>query len=370
MSTLILHALIKKEFHQITRDPSSILIAFVLPFILLLIYMYGINMDTVKVSMGLINEDPSIEISTLIESFNKSPYLKTIVYENKNEMYDDLAGSKIRGFIRIPNDFTRKLSRGENSEIQVVTDGAEVNLSNYAISYPTSIANNWLYDSKFAPKAYKPLISPQIRFWFNQEIDSHYFILPGSLAITMTLIGMLLTALVVAREWERGTMEALLTTKVNKIQIVLGKYIPYFALGMASMAFSVFMCVVVFQIPFNGSYFVLFSVSALFLFTALGFGLLISTNFKDQFLASQTALAIGFLPALMLSGLMYPISSMPVVIQQFTKIIPARYFVSFIQSEFMAGTVLEIVLINSIYLIVLGLILFALVVKKTKMRLD
>lgn len=364
----IVKALIKKEFHQIIRDPSSIVIAFILPLMLLLIYMYGVNMDTVKVKMGIKNEDPSAEIATLVSSFNKSDYMRTFTYDDKSKMYDDLSGSKINGLIVIPNDFTSKLSKGQNASLQIITDGAEVNLSNYANAYPVAIANQWLTQSKF--KSQPPRIITDTRFWYNQDINSHYFILPGSLAITMTLIGILLTALVIAREWERGTMEAILTTKVKKIEIILGKYIPYFTLGMISMGFSVFMCVVVFKIPFRGSYTVLFAVCGLFLITSLGFGLLISTNFKDQFLASQAALAVGFLPALLLSGLMFPINSMPEIIQHITKVIPARYFVSFIQSEFMTGTVPEIVATNAIFLAILGLLLFAIVMKKTKMRLD
>lgn len=363
-------ALIRKEFFQMMRDPSSIIIAFVLPFMLLILYMYAINLDTVKVSLGLKIEDGNFEMSRLAEAFSQSKYVKATVYQDRETMYNDLIRNKIRGIVVIPSDFSTKLERGQAADMQVITDGSEVNLSNYAKSYPAMIANQWLSTSKYKYKMTPPLISPEIRYWYNQDINSHYFILPGSMAITMTLIGMLLTALVIAREWERGTMEALITTRVSKLDILLSKYIPYFTLGMVSMAFNVFMCVAVFHIPFRGSYLILFGVSALFLFTSLGFGLLISTNFKDQFLASQTALAVGFLPALMLSGLMFPISSMPVPIQWITMVLPARYYVSFIQSEFMAGTVWHIVIINSVYLLVLGVILFIAIYKKTKLRLD
>jgi ABC-2 type transport system permease protein len=185
----------------------------------------------------------------------------------------------------------------------------------------------------------------------------------------MTLIGILLTALVIAREWERGTMEALLSTKITKLHIILSKYIPYFVLGMLSMAFNVFLCVVVFGVPFRGSLLVLFFVSGLFLFTCLGIGLLISTVTKNLFVASMLSTAIGFLPSLLLSGLMFPISSMPKIFQYLTMVLPPRYFITFIESEFMAGTIWNIVLINSIFLTVLGLILFVAVYKKTAERL-
>ncbi len=366
----ILISLVRKEFYQIVRDPSSILIAFVLPLILLLIYMYGINMDTVKVSLGIKADDLTPEVETLVKSFSQSEYVNATVFEDKDKMYDEITASRLRGAVIIPNDFSTKLSRGQAAQMLVITDGSEANLANYVQSYPAQIANLWLLTSKYAQGAKKPLVTADIRYWYNQDINSHYFILPGSLAITMTLIGILLTALVVAREWERGTMEALLSTNATKLHIVLGKYIPYFVLGMLSLAFSMFLIVVIFQIPFRGNFFVLFLVSSLFLFTCLGIGLLISTKLKDQFLASQAALAIGFLPALFLSGLMFPINSMPMFFQYLTRIMPPRYFVYFIQSEFMAGTVLEITVESSIFLLIIGLFLFGAVYKNTAMRLD
>lgn len=366
----ILSALIKKEFSQILRDPSSVIIAFVLPLILLLIYMYGINLDTVKVTLGIKNDDANPEISTLVKSFGHSDYIKSFVYEDKNLMYNDLTKSKLKGFVIIPNDFSKNLANKKPAQMLVVTDGSEANLANYAQIYPVSIANQWLATSTYKYSVKQPLINPEIRYRYNQDINSHYFILPGSLAVTMTLIGMLLTALVIAREWERGTMEALISTRVRPIQIVLGKYIPYFILGMGSMIFNVFMCIVVFQIPFRGSLLILFTVSGMFLFTCLGIGLLISTNFKDQFLASQAALAFGFLPALMLSGLTFPINSMPMFFQWLTRLIPPRYFVTFIQSEFMAGSIPEVVIFNAAFLSILGMILFGIVYKNTATRLE
>ena len=355
----VLKALVIKEFYQIFRDPSSILVAFFLPLMLLLIYMYGVNLDTVKVRMGFKIDDPSQQVTTLVDSFKGNKFITPYVYDNPQKMYSDITGSKLRGILVIPNDFSSKLDRNETATVQVITDGSEANLANYVQNYSKTILAQWLnYSSKYSKKIPPSLITLDSRYWYNQEINSHYFVLPGSLSITMTLIGMLLTALVIAREWERGTMEAILTTKVTRIQIVLGKYIPYFILGMTSMSFSVFLCINVFQIPFRGSFLVLFIFSGLFLFTAMGQGLLISTVLKDQFTASQAALVGGFLPALMLSGLVFPITSMPIPIQWLSSIIPARYFVSCLQSEFMAGTVPEIVIPNCIFLGVLGIILF------------
>ena len=366
----ILFALIKKEIKQILKDPSSILIAFILPLVSILIYMYGINLDSIKVTLGVKNDDLSPEISTLVKSFGHSKYVNSIIYDNTGDIENAIIKSKIKGAVIIPNDFINKLSRKDTADLLVITDGSEVNSANYVQNYASAIANNWLMTSKFKNTVKQPKISAEVRTWYNPDLDSHYFILPGSVAITMTLIGILLTSLVVAREWERGTMEALLSTGVKRIHIILGKYIPYFILGMLSLAFNIFLCICVFKIPFRGNYAVLFLVSSLFLLTSLGIGINISSILKNQFLSSMVAMSLGFMPALMLSGLMFPINSMPVFFQHLTRIMPPRYYVAFIESEFMAGTVIEIVLINTIYLGILGIILFIAGYKNTSMQLE
>jgi ABC-2 type transport system permease protein len=370
----ILLALIKKEIKQILRDPSSIVIAFILPIISITIYMYGINLDSVKITIGIKNDDNSPEVATLVKSFGHSKYINSINYDNMEDIKTAILSSKIKGAVIIPNDFSSKLSRGqgvnEKADLLVITDGSEVNTANYVQSYALAISNQWLATSKYKKNLSKPLINIENRTWYNPDLNSHHFIVPGSIAITMTLIGILLTSLVIAREWERGTMEALLSTKVRAIHIVLGKYIPYFILGMLSTAFNMFLCVCIFQIPFRGSYFMFFLISGIFLFTSLGIGLMISTALKNQFMASMVSISLGFMPALMLSGLLFPINSMPVFFQYLTMIIPPRYYISFIESEFMAGGVNEIRLANAFYLTVLGLLLFAGVYKKTQMRLS
>jgi len=366
----ILLALIKKEIKQILRDPSSIVIAFILPIISITIYMYGINLDSVKITLGIKNDDNSPEVATLVKSFGHSKYINSINYDNMEDIKTAVLSSKIKGAVVIPNDFSAKLSRGQRADLLVITDGSEVNTANYVQSYANMISNQWLATSKYKKNLSKPLINVENRTWYNPDLNSHHFIVPGSIAITMTLIGILLTSLVIAREWERGTMEALLSTKVRAIHIVLGKYIPYFILGMLSTAFNMFLCVCVFQVPFRGSYFMFFLISGIFLFTSLGIGLMISTALKNQFMASMVSISLGFMPALMLSGLMFPINSMPVFFQYLTMIIPPRYYISFIESEFMAGGVNEIRLANAFYLTLLGLLLFAGVYKKTQMRLE
>ena len=320
--------------------------------------------------MGIKNDDPTPEVATLVKSFGHSKYVNSIYFDNLKDIETAIIRSKIKGAVIIPNDFSTKLARGQNADLLIITDGSEVNTANYVQSYALSIANSWLMTSKYAGSVKSPSVSAEVRTWYNPDLNSHYFIVPGSIAITMTLIGILLTSLVVAREWERGTMEAMLSTSVKTIHIVLGKYIPYFILGMLSLIFNIFLCVVIFQIPFRGSYLVLLVVSGLFLFTSLGIGLNVSSVLKNQFLASMVAMSVGFMPALMLSGLMFPINSMPVFFQHLTRILPPRYYVSFVESEFMAGGVNSIRLENAIYLTILGLLFFAAVYKNTSMRLE
>ena len=367
----IYFALIQKEFYQIIRDFSSILIAFILPLVILILYRYGVNLDTVKVTIGIKNDDINPKLSTLINSFDHSEYIKTQYFFDKDKMYKKIQNSYLKGAIIFPNNFTKNLAKQNNADVFVITDGSEANLANYVQNYCSEIVKNWLINSSdFKYQTSKDLISSDARFWYNQDINSHLFILPGSLAITMNLIGMLLTALVISREWERGTIESLFATNITRLNFVLGKYIPYFILGMLSLAFNVFLCIKVFQIPFKGNILVLLFVGGLYLFCCLGVGLAISSSYKEQFSSSQMALSFGLLPAFMLSGLIYPISSMPVIFQYLTMILPPRYFIIFIQSEFMAGTIPKIILINSAFMSILGILLFLLVYKNINLRLE
>ena len=367
----IYFALIKKEFYQIIRDFSSILIAFVLPLMILFLYRYGVNLDTVKITLGIKNDDINPKLSTLVNSFNHSDYIKTRYFYSKDEMYKEIQNSRLKGAVILPNDFTRNLINNKKADVLVITDGSEANLANFVQSYCMSVLNLWLsQNSDFKFQTRKPLINSDIRFWYNQDINSHFFILPGSLAITMNLIGMLLTALVISREWERGTIESLYATRITRMNFVIGKYVPYFILGMLSFIFNIFLCTVIFQIPFRGNIFVLILVGGLYLFCCLGVGLTISSSYKEQFSSSQMALSFGLLPALMLSGLIYPISSMPKIFQYLTAILPPRYFIIFIQSEFMAGTIWKIVIINSIFLGILGILLFFLVYRNVNLTLE
>ncbi|MCH3914503.1 MAG: ABC transporter permease [Acidaminococcaceae bacterium] len=366
---MILWSLIKKEFYQIVRDSSSIIIAFILPLALLFIYMYGINMDTTKVKLGIIQETDTPAMELLVSGFNKNKYVKVVTYKQRQPAYRDLADSKLHGIVIIPQDFERKLRQGQVGSVQLITDGSESNTANYVYNYVYSIVEAWYLNWSGQKEASLP-VTMETTYWYNPEINSHYSILPGSLAITMTLIGILLTGLVVAREWERGTMETLLSAGVSRINLVLGKYIPYYILGMLSLFSNVLVCIFLFKIPFRGSFFNLFVFGSFFLLTCLGVGLFISTKLKSQLLAGQVAFNLGFLPSLLLCGLMFPIQSMPDFFQNLTRIIPASYLVLLLQNEFLVGTAKDLVIDNSLFLLVLSVLLFVLVYFSTPKRLS
>lgn len=365
---MVLLALIKKEFLQMVRDPSSILIAFVLPMILLIIYMYGINLDTPKVRAALLVEQPTVLTDELSAAFNQSRYMKVVNVNNREQAYQMLRDTEVAGLIVIPQDFEEKVSCGSAAELQLITDGSETNSANYVYSYTQAGLSSWYQTRESSVAIQQPIVLQSV-FWYNQDMNSHYSILPSSLAITMTLIGILLTGMVVAREWERGTMEALLAAGVNRLDLVLGKYIPYFILGMLSLYANVLACIYIFDIPFRGSFVSLSIFGSFFLLTCLGIGLLISTKMKSQFLAAQLSFMIGFIPSLLFSGMIFPLQSMPDLFQPIPRFIPARYFVLLIQSEFLVGGISNQMWVNTGFLAVLAVLFFVLVFFSTPRRL-
>jgi len=365
-------ALIKKEFFQIIRDPSSILISGVLPLILLFIYGFGVSLDLDHLRIGLVMEEESDEAVSFAESLRNSRYFEVTTVRDRRELEDKMLEGKIRGFVVIPAYFSSSWKRpGQEAPLQVITDGSEPNTAQFVQNYVRGAFSVWLQQEKLNQNLKGlPLIQTLPRFWYNEELESRNFLIPGSIAIIMTLIGTLLTALVVAREWERGTMEALMSTPVTIFQLLVGKIVPYFILGMLSMTLCVVVAVWFYQIPLRGSFLVLAMSSASFLLAATLLGLFISTLSKNQFVASQASIVSAFLPAFILSGFIFEISSMPGWIQALTHFIPARYFVSSLQTLFLVGNVWEVILPNTFFILLFALIVLTLTVYKTAKRLD
>ncbi|MDE3047791.1 MAG: ABC transporter permease, partial [Verrucomicrobiota bacterium] len=295
-------ALIKKEAFQIIKDPSALLIAVFLPILLLFLYGSGVSLDLKHLRIGLCMEDTSPDAQSLAKAFVDSPYFDVRIVRDRRELTPAIERGEIRGFVVIPSYFSQfRTEAGQDAPIQVIADGSEANTANFVQYYCAGAFSNWLAQEAISSDLRGlPLIRTEPRFWFNNTLESRYFLLSGSLAIIMTLIGTLLTALVVSREWERGTMEALISTPAGKWEIIAGKIIPYFFLGLISMAICIFVSTILYDLPLRGSLWLLFLVSSSFLICALGTGLLISLLSKIQIVASQISIIIGFLPAYML----------------------------------------------------------------------
>ena len=368
-------ALTRKETLQIIRDPSSYMIAVVLPLLLLFIFGYGVSLDLRNIPVGLVIEQSSPEADSLVASFRNSRFFTIRIAHNRSEVEVDLVSGRLKAIVVLAADFAKRLGRGESAPVQVIVDGSDPNTAGLAENYVQGVWSNWLQQESISagglaarPAAVSRIVA-QPRYWFNPQIDSRDFLIPGAVAINMTLIGTLLTSLVVAREWERGTMEALMATPVGVADFLLGKLIPYFVLGMAAMLLSVIMAITVLRVPFRGSAGALLMVSSVFLMAMLPLGLLISTVTKNQFAASQAALMAAFLPAFELSGFIFEIDSMPVPIRLFTRILPARYFVSSLQTLFLAGDVASVLIPDTLALLTIAAVLNFMLIRSTRMRL-
>jgi len=364
-------AYFQKEYKQIIRDPSTFLIAFVLPIMMIFIFGYGVSLDADKIKIGIILEDTATEARSLANSFIATPYFDVQSSYDRLAFEDDLTAGRLRGLITIPLNFSRDINRGTKASLQVILDGSETNTAKFVLNYAEGVVANWNIQRAIEKKrTILPPISLESRVWFNPALESREVLLPGSVAIIMSLIGTLLTALVVAREWERGTMEAMMSTPIRIREMLLGKLIPYYLLALGSMTLCVALSVTLFGVPFRGSYIILFFSTTCFLLAALGQGLLISTLARNQFVAGQIAIMAGFLPAFMLSGFIFEISAMPWPIRAMTYLLPPRYFVTILQSSFLSGVPWDLLLPNLAAMLFIAFVFFILTARKTVKRLD
>lgn len=367
-----LKALIIKEFYQISRDLSSLAIGFLLPLVLLFIYGFGVSLDLNHLRLGLVVEESAPDAQSFAQSLSGSRYFDLAVAQDRRQLMKPMVSGDVRGIVVIPSYFSAFRQKPSTvAPIQVIADGSEPNTATFTQNYVRGAWEEWLTQEVLSNNLQGlPPVRLQARYWYNEELESRNFLIPGSLALIMTLIGTLLTALVISREWERGTMEALMSTPVTILELLLGKLIPYFILGMLSMLMCTFVAVSMYHVPLRGSWLLLALVSAVFLITALALGLLISTKARNQFVAAQASQITAFLPAFMLSGFIFEISSMPLPIQLLTYVIPARYFVTNLQTIFLVGNIWSLILINLLPIIAVGLILFYITSHITVKRLD
>ena len=362
-------AITRKEFIQIWRDPMSLAMAFLLPLILLFIYGFAVTFDVDRITTVVYDMDKSSLSRELIDEFAQSGYFTVISSLNRYEDIDPyLDGNKAKVAIIIPQDFSKRVRTRRDTAIEIILDGANSNTANIAQGYIAAIAQR--YSQRMSGGLVVPLIDSRSRVWYNTELKSRNFIIPGLIAVIMTVIIALLTSLTIAKEWDRGTMEQLISTPIKPAELIIGKLIPYFVIGFADTVFTILMSTEFFGVPLRGSVPLLLILSSIFLFGGLSMGILMSIAGRNQTAASQMAMLSSFLPAFMLSGFIFSISNMPAPLQIVTYFVPARYFVTILKGIFLKGSSLKYLIWETVLLAVYGIAVFLLAIKKFKKRID
>jgi len=339
-------ALTRKETRQILRDPSSIAIGIAFPLMMILLFGYGLSLDVTKVSVAVIDNSDSSESAALIGAFRLSPYFSVRMARSVSEARMLVVDRKVDGVLQISSDFARRSHLGA-AEVQMLVNGTDANQARIMQAYAGGPVAEWsAAQSRSAASTPAGSVIVVNRMWFNESNNSHFFLVPGLIVLVMTIIGAFLTAMVVAREWERGTLEALFVTPMRAGEFLVSKFVPYFGLGMIGFLLCLLAGQFLFHVPLRGSLMLLCLASMIYLLVALGIGLLVSTLVKSQFLASQLAMLLTFLPAMMLSGFLYDLRSMPTVIRGITYALPARYAVTLMQTIYLAGNVGSVVWLN------------------------
>jgi ABC-2 type transport system permease protein len=369
MKLLRIKAITKKELIQIWRDPLSLAMAFLMPVILLFIYGYAITFDIDKISTIVFDLDKSSLSRELVNQFHESGYFRVNAYVESYKAIDPyLDSGRARVAIVIPEDFSKNIQKGHNAPVEVLIDGSDSNTATIAQGYTLAITES--FTRRIRGTRVIPLIDSRSRVWYNNELKSRNFIIPGLIAIVMAVIIALLTSLTIAREWDRGTMEQLISTPIKTPELILGKLIPYFLIGFADTILAIFMSTLLFNVPLRGSVTLLLVLSGIFLFGGLSFGILISIIGRTQLAASQAALITSFLPAFMLSGFLFSISNMPKPLQIVTYFIPARYFVTILKGIFLKGSTLKVLLPEALLLSLFAVLIFVAANKKFRKRIE
>ena len=370
-----INSIARKEFLQIIRDPRSLILAVFIPFILILIFGYALNLDIENVPMAIWNQDGSQMSEEFLLGFKNSIYFKIVSYTDN---YRDIRNMIDRGTVMmaliIPKDFSHYFCTGKPAPVQLIVDGSDSNTAAIAAGYVNSVVAD--YDMKLLKRALsgKVVINPiavslKARPWFNPNFESRLFIIPGIIAVIMMIIASLLTSLTIAREWERGTMEQLIATPVKAFELVAGKFIPYYVIGIIDLIMGVLIGKFLFDVPLKGSLVLLFLLSSVFLTGALAQGIAISAIAKSQLLASQLASLLTFMPALLLSGFMYEIFNMPKAIQAITYLIPARHFIIILRGIYLKDVGLEVLWPETLALILFTTLAVMLAIHKFRKKI-
>lgn len=364
-----------KEFIQIRRDPRSLALALGIPIFLLFIFGYGLSLDIDHVRTVVWNQDAASHLTRdFLLNFKNSRYFRIVAYtDNYRDIEHMINSNEALMALIIPKDFSHYLESGKAAPLQLLIDGSDANTATIARGYVRSVVSKYNVDlltDSFATAGRKipQSVDGRQRIWYNMGLTSTWFIIPGVIAMIIMIIAALLTSLTIAREWERGTMEQLISTPVKAPELVIGKFIPYFAIGFFDLMVGVLMARFLFGVPFRGSYLLLLALSALFLTGALSQGILISVVARTQLMASQLASLTTLIPTILLSGFIYPIFNMPKAIQLFTYLIPARYYIVILRELFLKGVGINVMWDESVFLASFAMIMLTFAVRRFKKK--
>jgi ABC-2 type transport system permease protein len=367
----------RKEVLQLRRDTRSLILAFLLPMMLLILFGYAISWDVRNIHIAVLDGDRSASSRELIDAFRSSGYFTVVQNLERPAQIGPLFDrGSAQAVLVIPAGFSSDLNAGRTSAVQTVVDGSDANTATIVLAYSEAIARTFSGRVMLrGAKADRPLstvtpITPESRVWYNEELASRNMIVPGLVAVIMMIIAAMLTSLTIAREWERGTMEQLAATPVSRVEVVLGKLLPYLAIGLADVVVCSILGVLLFDVPFRGSAALLMVLSFFFLTGALGLGIFISAATKSQVLATQVAMMATYLPAFLLSGFMFAIEVMPAPLRAVTYLVPARYFLVVTRGIFLKGVGIEVLWFQAVLMIVFAAAGLSLAVLRFRKELE
>ena len=371
LSPTRLLAVARKESLQLRRDPRSLLLAFALPVFLLIIFGYAISWDVRNIRMAVLDQDRSAASRELLATLQASGYFSLVGFLDRS---GDIGPLLERGgaqlVLTIPPGFAADLDAGRTTPLQAIVDGSDANTATIALGYTEGVVRSWSTRVQLQGRTLTPPVVTETRIWFNEELESRNMIVPGLVAVIMMIIAAMLTSLTIAREWERGTMEQLAATPVSRLEVVLGKLLPYLGIGLLDVVVSSVLGVILFGVPFRGNAALLMVLSFFFLTGALGLGMFISAVAKSQVLATQVAMVVTYLPTLLLSGFMFSIDSMPAPLRAVSYLLPARYFLVVTRGIFLKGVGIEVLRVQGLLMVAFALAGLGMAVLKFRKELD
>jgi ABC-2 type transport system permease protein len=369
-------AIFVKELHHITRDALSLTMALAVPVVMLLLFGFALSLDVDRIPTLVYDQDGTTASRDLVRQFQGSRYFEILGFVNHYaEIERGIDRSRILMGVVIPRDYSKNLAAGREAPVQILIDGSDSNTASLVLGYVDSLVRDYALalrsdmQNRKGVGAAQPPVDARLRVWYNSSLESKNYVVPGLIAVILMIIAALLTSLTIAREWEMGTMEQVLSTPMRPVEMVLGKMLAYFAVGLADTAIVVVAGIAVFRVPFRGNFLVLAVSACLYLFGALFWGIFVSAWAKTQLMAYQVALISSFLPAFLLSGFVYEIETMPPVIQVITHFVPASYFVTILKGVFLKGVGVELLWGELGFLALYAAIIFLLATRKLNQKL-